>query len=754
MSTDNKKQYLEHILSNLPHKPGIYKMLDEEGKIIYVGKAKDLKNRVSSYFQTSKDKTTKTIKMVEQICDINYTEVESELEAIILETNFIKELRPKYNILMKDDKSYVYIKITINEEYPRIFLVRKPIKDKAKYFGPKTAVHKVVKTLKVLKKIFPFRNCELAIDYNVRNDEKGLKIMSESQIEYHKNHCIGPCVMSVKPEEYKQVIQKVINFLEGKHEEIIDQVKQDMVKAAQGKKFEIAAQIRDKLKAVEEIIEPQRISDPTLTNLDVINYYAVEEKLYFNLFQIRNGKLIDQANFTLKSPNTENTNENQEALQAFLEQYYEEVIDIPKEILIPHHTENDENITEWLSHKTDHKVNLTVPERGKKNHLLELTLQNAKSFARQSQIKWEGYEKPNREEALKNLQALLNLEAIPKRIECYDISHFAGTETVASMVVFENGFPKKTDYRHFKMHQNISGEPNDFASMEEVIFRRIKYLKPAVVNKSLVIKKANKKELKEINKTTGSKYKIDPVYFKIFLYKEEIGLAQVIIFENKKCLINKFEIKRENFIQDIIRKIAEKLKVGKIYIRTNQQNLALLEEANCTLIKKIPEDFVQANEYVSFEKVKNIEDLSFKKKPDLIVIDGGKGQLSSAIKSLNKHDLKLNIISIAKQNEELFLPEKSESIKLENSDPIILMIRHLRDEAHRFAITFNKKLRLKVYRQSILDEIPGLGEETKIKLLKSFGSIDGIKGANQDQIIDLVGEKLAEKIKTKLSPGT
>jgi len=749
-----KRKYLEHLLENLPHNPGVYRMKDEEGRVIYVGKAKDLKKRVTSYFRNEQIQGMRTRKMVEQISDIAYTEVGTELEALILETNVIKELRPKYNVLMKDDKSYVYIKITVQEEYPQIYLVRKVARDKARYFGPKTAAHKVIKTLKLLKRIFPFKNCPLAIDYGVRNEFK-YKPLSPSQLEYHRKHCLGPCITSVTPEEYRKTVEQVIDFLEGKYEDIVVQVKEEMYKAAADKKFEIAAAIRDKLKALEDIMESQRISDPHQKDLDIVSYVVMDDKIYFNLFQLREGKLIDQENFTFKSTQEQET-EDRDALNAFLEQYYERATDIPKQVLIPHEVDEQETIEAWLGEIKGQKVQLVVPERGKKNHLLELSQANAQSFARQSQIKWQGHEKTSRQEALEGLQQILGLPKVPYRLECYDNSHFGGTETVSSMVVFENGFPKKEDYRHFKLHQQTSGSPDDYASMEETLTRRLKYLKPGKALASISVKKTTKKNLKTIQEKYGEDEAKTGEWFVVEEEKTLKGFLHLIVYDPEKSLkkfvIKFLEINDGVDMAAVIKKLVEKVKASRVYLHCALTEQSKFEEIGFQHLQKIPEVFAtELNKtYIVFDKTKHVTDKSFKKTPDLIIIDGGKGQLSSAQKAMKKYDLTVPMISLAKREEEIFRPDRSDPIILEHSDPILHMIQHIRDESHRFAVSYHQKLRLKATTSSILDTIPGIGEAMRSKLLQKFGSVEGIKNATLDELASEVGKKNAIVLKQKL----
>jgi excinuclease ABC subunit C len=758
---DKKQHYIEHILQNLPHKPGVYKMVNQKGEVLYVGKAKDLKHRVSSYFQKRDDKGMRTLKMVEQINDIEYIEVNSELEALILETNFIKELRPKYNVLMKDDKNYVYIKITVDEPYPRIYIVRKVSKGKARYFGPKTAAHKVIKTLKVLKKIFPFRHCQLSIDYLMPGKEKEdhkVKVTKANIkfpcLDYHIKRCIGPCIGKVSPEEYRKIIDQVIRFLEGKHEEIIEKLREEMIIAAEQKKFEQAAAIRDKLQAVEEITERQRISDPHQKDLDIINYFPVENKIYFNLFQLRNGKLIGQENFVFDTEENQTEGQESQVLSAFLEQYYEKATDLPQEILIPSDIEEHEAMEVWLQQMKGQKVHLLVPERGKKNHLLDLSLENAKSFAKQSQIKWEGEEKGNRNQALQKLQEILRLPKPPGRLECYDISHFGGTETVGSMVVFENGFPKKSDYRHFKLHQETSGAPNDFASMEEALTRRLKYLKPSFLGSDLKISKAKKNDLKRISTELRLKKLPQASFWVVEKEKRWAGFVQSIELPSKKHLIEKIQLTENLDLKMLLKKIREKTKQKRLYLSISAHEIAKYEEAGCQIVRKVPEGIKlkPGRTILVFDQTKFQEDSSFKKTPDLLIIDGGKGQLSSALKALKKFGLSLPMISLAKREEEIFIPGQSQPIILEKNYPVLHLIQHIRDEAHRFAVTYHQNLRLKATTHSVLDTIAGIGPEYKVKLLRTFGSTENIQNASTEELAAVVGKKNAERIKERITP--
>lgn len=757
----NREEYLKHLLKNLPHHPGVYKMKDKDGTIIYVGKAKDLKNRVSSYFNKSNDQTPKTQKMVEQIIDIDYTIVDSELEALILETNLIKELRPKYNILMKDDKNYVYIKITVNEDFPRIMIVRKVLKDKARYFGPKTAQHKVDSLLKILKKLFPYRHCQLDINYErplqqgeITNPNTRHKVtVSHATIkypclDYHIKRCVGPCIGTVSKEEYRAIIDQIIRFLEGKQLEIIDHIKNQMMQAAAEKKFEQAAKLRDKLTQIEELMEKQKISEPTHHNVDVIGYVSIDNRAYFNLFQIREGKLINQENFILGA----DAINDDELISSFLEQYYESATDLPAEILIPSQIDSPETMELWLTNMKGSKVKITVPQKGKKDNLLDLSYKNAESYAKQMQVKWQGAEKQDRTEALKELQKILNLPTPPKRMECYDISHNQGTETVSSMVVFENGFPKKEDYRRFRLHQQTPGKPDDFASMKETLSRRLKYLKPGAEELRVQIRKFPEdkakiqKELKEL--------KIKPVKNNIYVpvTKQKNTVAALILSEPVK---GKFVIEKiqpplnQNDLVLSVKKILEKLKTGRIYITVATKEVAIWEESGFQQIYKNPDSIKvkSGKTLLVFDKNKYESDKSFEQKPDLIIIDGGKGQLNMAVEAAQILKITIPFISIAKREEEIFIPGQKTSLLLPEQSPILHLIEHLRDEAHRFAVSYHHNLRSHVLMSSSLDLISGIGPALKAKLLAKYGSVENIKSASVNDLSEIIGPEKAIKLK-------
>ncbi|OGJ43177.1 excinuclease ABC subunit C, partial [Candidatus Peregrinibacteria bacterium RIFCSPLOWO2_02_FULL_39_10] len=430
------KKNIKRILGNLPHNPGIYKMMDKDGKIIYIGKAKDLNKRIRQYFQKNYEHSTRTKKMKENTEDIKITVVDSDLEAVILEHNLMKEFKPKYNVVMKDDKNYVYIKIT-NEDFPRIQIVRRVEKDNAKYIGPKTAAHKVEDTLRILKNILLFRHCGLDIKFTdtpTHIVEVSKKTIKYPCLDFYTNRCVGPCIGKCTPEEYKKIITDMENFFAGRADEIFKTLREQMNNYAEIRNFEKAAKIRDKIKKLEDILEKQKVSDPNQEDKDIINYCVTQGKAYFNLFQIRGGKLIGQENFTLSALDADENSQNQEILEEFLKQYYCLATDIPKEILIPHNLENEQEIKNFVDKIANKKILFLVPKQGIKNRLLDMSLNNARIFADRQKFSWRTQDDLT-EKAAKDLKKLLGLKNDLKRIECYDISHLSGTETVGSMIV-------------------------------------------------------------------------------------------------------------------------------------------------------------------------------------------------------------------------------------------------------------------------------------------------------------------------------
>lgn len=452
----------EH-LKQLPVEPGVYLMKDKFDNIIYVGKAKILKNRVRQYFQSSKNHSSKVKSMVKNIDKFEYIITDSELEALILECNLIKKYKPKYNVLLRDDKTYPYIKVTTNEEFPRVLKVRKVIKDKAKYFGPYTNTTAVNDTLDIIKNIYPIRTCNIDI-------ERAIKTNMRPCLNLHIKRCVGPCTGNVTKEEYNKMIEEIILFLSGKEEKLIDILKEKMNKCAMDFNFEEAAIYRDKIKSLEDMMEKQKIDTSTSDlNQDVIAMARAHDEACVQVFFVRNGKIVGREHFILEGV-MDSTRES--ILGSFVKQFYMEQEYVPKEIIIEDEIEDSFILSEWLSSKKGQKVTIRVPQKGEKKSLIEMVRKNAIEYLEKfSDMNKRKYEKSIG--ALEELKQILNLENIPKRIESFDISNIQGVDSIGSMVVFTNGKKDKKEYRRYKIKTVIG--PNDYDSMAEIVERRLKY---------------------------------------------------------------------------------------------------------------------------------------------------------------------------------------------------------------------------------------------------------------------------------------
>jgi excinuclease ABC subunit C len=664
----------ENIISQIPNKPGVYQFKDKNGNVLYIGKAKDLRKRIKSYFQQTNKQSIRIQKMVEQIDDIEVTVVNSELEAIILETNLIKEIRPKYNILMKDDKNYVYVKITKNEDFPQIKIVRKVENDGALYFGPKTAAGKVRKTLDVLKKIFPYRHCNLFLKYEKTGKVTVVnKTMKYPCLDYHIKRCIGPCVCNCTKQEYEEIIKQIVRFLRGHTDEIIESLSLQMQQAAADKQFEKAAKLRDKLQAITEISEKQVVSTPNREDIDAINFVSETGRIFFTLFMIRDGKFINQENFEFKSGvDKEDIKDYEEILESFITQYYEKCTDFPKEILIPNKIPGIETLEKWISEIKGSKIKILIPQKGEKEKIIKLAEKNAKNFANLSRIKWQNNEQ-KRKKALEELKEKLNLPKIPRRIECFDISHISGTNQVASMVVFKNGTPSTKDYRRFKIRTLKEGKPDDFAAMLEVLKRRFLYL---VKSKSDIKFKKTKDIL------TGS------------LNKKIISTCKHQVIKDFDYY---FDFKIQKNFTDFFMGIIQRAKKNRIYIAAEKSVLEEAEKSGFVKVKKSPDEIKISKQKtcLMFDKSKYKQEKGFAEKPDLILIDGGKGQLTQGVKIQKKFKTDIKLVALAKKNEDVYIPGSNLPLPFAKDSEALYLLQQLRDEAHRFAITYHKNLRSK-----------------------------------------------------------
>ena len=579
---------IKNALAVLPEKPGVYLMHDASGKVIYVGKAVVLKNRVRSYFRNLASHTPKVKAMVAKIAEIETIVTSSEVEALILECNLIKKYRPRYNISLKDDKTYPYLKVTLQEDFPRLYVTRRHMRDGARYYGPYADAGAMHATVKLLRSMFPLRTCrKMNVDRPCLN--------------YHIKRCLAPCAGYISKADYHKMIKSVCMVLDGRTTELERDLKQQMQEAADNYAFEEAARLRDQLQAVARLNEAQKAVTNNGGDMDIFGLGQDMTGLCVQLFFVRKGKLIGRDNFFL--PDGGDT--PQEVMTAFVKQYYNEATFIPKEVVLPYLPEEEEKqlIETWLADKAQRRVELLLPQRGVKKDLLKLANENAVKLLNE-RLRKGSLSLKNDLQAAEELQQALGLEHPLERMDCFDISHTQGSETVASMVVFRNGTSSKKDYRRYKI-VSAEGKPDDFKSMQEVVYRRYR----------------------------------------------------------------------------------------------------------------------------------DYEDL-----PSLVVIDGGKGQLSSALEVIRGLGLDdLPVVGLAKREEEIFKPQQSESIMLDRDGAALHLIQRIRDEAHRFAITYHRKLRGKRNLVSVLDHVEGIGLKRRQELWKAFKTLDAMRAASVEELAAVEG---------------
>jgi excinuclease ABC subunit C len=611
---------LESALAKLPDKPGVYLMKDDRGDVVYVGKAQSLRNRVRSYWQKGNYGPLEGHRIravIDRIADVEVTQTDSVSEALLLEMNLIKRYRPRFNVRLKDDKSYPYIKVTLADDFPRVERTRKLVNDGSRYFGPYGSASSVDESMNLVRRLFPFRTCTIDI-------KDGERALQRPCLLYHIKRCQGPCIEAISKDAYRADIEQVGLFLEGRQETVVKALSKEMTSAAERTEYERAAVLRDKVRAIQRTMESQKMAAFARTELDLVGMARQDNQAAIQLFVIRNGQMIGRDVFLLDAAHEA---PDDEVLTSFLEQYYTRAGSIPREIYVPSASLDAGVLETFLGERRGGPVHLRVPQRGEKRELMALATRNAGETLAREQARWLA-DQGKTLAALEQLASALGLAGPPLRIECYDISNFQGSESVGSMVVFEDGKPRTGEYRRFRI-RTVSG-PNDFASHQEVLRRRFRT------------------------------------------------------------------------------------------VRTGEEGS---EEARRWSM------------------------------PDLVIVDGGKGQVSAAketLDALGLHDLPL--AGLAKEREELFLPEHSEPILLPATSPALYLVQRLRDEAHRFAITYHRGLRARRAVRSAFDDLPRVGPKRRRELLKVVGSVKRVRDAPVEQIAAVpgIGPSLAAKIKATL----
>ena len=614
--------HVQGILDTLPVKPGCYLMKDAGGRIIYVGKAVNLRSRVRSYFHGISDLSGKTRRLVREVADIEWIVVESELEALILEMNLIKKHLPQYNVRLKDDKRYPFIKVGWADAFPKVTVTRSQESDGSRYFGPFTSVWAVHQTLDLLRKIFQYRTCDRVI---TGSDARAC-------LYYDIKLCTAPCIGAIDQAGYRQMIDDLCKFLEGQTDPILTRLKEEMAALSDKMAFEKAAVLRDQIQSIERVVERQRVFSNRDMNSDVVALARSNGDSCVQVFFIRNGRMIGREYFILEGTEDE---QDSVVIAQFIKQFYTEASSVPQEVLLPNQVEEAMIIEQWLSQQRGgQKVQIRIPQRGTRRELMAMAAENAADTLQSLKAQWQA-DKHKQSQALAELQDALALVEPPNRIECYDISNIQGTAAVGSMVVFEQGVPNKRLYRRFNI-KSVSG-PDDFASMEEILSRRFKRWLAA-------------------------------------REQTEVGTKQ---------------------------------------------------------------------------------DAAFAILPDLLIVDGGKGQLARAVRILVEHGLEEQVLAVglAKEHELLFLPGRETPLALPRHSQGLFLLQRIRDEAHRFAITAHRNLRSRQGLASRLDKIEGIGVARRKALQQSFGSLEGIRNAAEEELTALPGitPALARRIREALA---
>jgi len=611
------------LLEGIPAKPGCYLMKDEAGKVIYVGKAVNLRSRVRSYFHESGSADRKTAELVARVADVEWIVVASELEALILEMNLIKRHRPKYNVRLKDDKRYPYVRVHWGDPFPKVTMTRQVVGDGSRYYGPYTSVWAVHQTLDVLRRIFPYLTCDRVIT------GQDLRACLYHDIKL----CLAPCIGAVDQTGYRSMISDLCGFLEGRSEPVIQRLQAEMARASGAMEYERAAAIRDQLTAIDRVIEGQKVVSRENLDSDVIAFARDDRSACVQVFFVRGGKLIGREYFVLEGTRQA---DDEEVVRAFVKQFYANSSTVPQRVLLPLEIEEAAIIEAWLNRRSpEHKVKISVPRKGVKRELVEMAAENAAETLSMLKARWEA-DRSKHVQALAELQAALQLDRPPVRIEGYDISNLQGTAAAGSMVVFENGAPSKALYRKYTI-KSVSGQ-DDFASMEELMHRRFRRWKSA----------------QEDSQRPGVKL-----------------------------------------------------------------------------------------------------DRAFGFLPDLVLIDGGKGQLGRAVAVLNGFGLadQVRMVGLAKRHEELYLPGRTDPLILDRRSQALFLVQRIRDEAHRFALGHHRNQRKKSGLASQLDAIEGIGPARRKALLKAFGDLDGIREADVADLTSVPGisRQLAERVKAEIA---
>ncbi len=752
-------------VAKAPTDPGIYRWMDDEGKVMYVGKAKNLRKRLQSYVMPGKTGHGPWRQsFLKKIADFDVTVCGSEFEALMLETNLIKQLKPKYNVLMKDDKNYLFIRVTTQDWYPRVDTVRRLFKDGSKFFGPYMNSDTVRGTLSLANAALGCFACEQSLEFLNRRHAEAVE-NPKPCLEHQIGLCCGLCVNAIGREEYLRRIGELLKFLKGNAEDVKKILEGKMKEAAALKRFESAARYRNFLQMLDGKKDTtQLVTDPSGDDTDAIGIAVLSERVHVVVLHQRNGRVIGETHHRLSGQ----ADTTVDVLEQVLPQLYDEGADIPSIVLLPDSLPDAEAMQKLLAERRGAAMELRVPERGNKSKLVDLATMNAEQKARQMEMKWESEER-NRTDALGALQELLKLPAPPRRIEGYDISHLGGTETVGSMVVLRDGKTANDHYRSFGIRTIRSGDIDDYRSMQEVLRRRLRRLSGGLTNeeeqlagKGVTLRKARKADQKALDAVRdGLGLASDKDAYKetcVAVFGDEIvAMARlnrtVKTAPELQSVWVKPDLRGDRIGQVLVRKVLKGVKKGKVYIVAEEdleryygelgfryviKPPASIEERMNVLREQEPEKFPVV--VMMWEATQNKIDPSLATRPDLLVIDGGKGQLGVVVEALKEAGLDIPVIGLAKREEEIFVPGNPVPVPFPKDSPAKFLLMRLRDEAHRFANKLREGRGLKTMKQSALDELPGVGDATRTDLMKKFGSIESLGSATDEELLEIVSK--------------
>lgn len=766
---------LRRRIARAPTGPGVYRWMNENGDVLYVGKAKNLRARLRSYVAApDKQLGPWKLSLRAQLRDFNVTVTNSEMEALVLETNLIKELRPKYNVLMKDDKHYVYVEITHKDPCPSVSIVRSMRFASAKYFGPFLRTDDTRRTLDMLHDIFAFRACKASISRC--NAAGGVLSTGTACLDQHIGRCNGLCAGLITPEEYRRRIEQVMAFFRGDIAPTIEEARLRMQQAAAEKKFERAARLRDMVQSATAMQERQIVSDTSGQDADVFGVALLSQKAQVVLLRKRDGKLIGEEQFSLAG----RAESIADVLSQFLLQYYDAAPDVPPRIVVGQEFDDRTAAAAYLSQKRGSNVEILVPERGRSVRLLELAEKNAQEKAKQIEAVWEA-EQRNTEEALAELAALLSLDAPPQRIEGYDISHTGGSDTVGSMVVFVGGKPRNDHYRSFTIHSMQHGDIDDYRALQEVLSRRLRHITGSLAAEQskwkeggVVIGKARKSDeetiLSILERHPGILSTTDVSYTQYVVARAEeeiIGFVRLREHPGKLRELGSLWVDERyrggRLGQFLVRTLLRGIKKGKVYLRTFPELEPYYAAVGFRHVHTPPAVFAEAlrkgkesdpsfreRVVLAYDAARQKPDVSLSTLPDLLVIDGGKGQLNAVRTVLTSANVSIPVIGLAKREEEVFVPGKSQSLVIAAESPARFLLMRLRDEAHRFANRHRGSRAAYRLVQSSLDRVPGIGPAARKQLLRKLGSVDAVRRAPDAVLLSILTPKQVESLRSFL----